>query len=121
MLPPIFQWLKASSDVTNIIGNAPTKAYRHGEAPQNTVAPYLTWQVISGTPHNELSAVPDGDRYSIQVDCMHSTDLGIEQLAKAVRDAIEPHAHMVAMPINNRDAETKLYRISLQFDVLQNR
>jgi hypothetical protein len=120
MLPPIYQWLKASSAVKALIGANP-KAYRHGEAPQNTVAPYVTWQVISGTPHNELSNVPNGDRYSIQVDCMSLTDKGIEDLAKAVRDAIEPNAHMVAMPVNGRDAETKLFRIAMQFDVLHNR
>lgn len=120
MLPPIFAWLKASSAVTALIGTMP-KAYRHGEAPQNTVAPYVTWQIVSGTPHNELSSVPIGDRYSVQVDCFHTSDSGIETLAKAVRDAIEPHAHLVSIPINNRDFETKLYRIALQFDVLQNR
>lgn len=41
---------------------------------------------------------------------------GLIDLAKAVRDAIEPYAHMVAIPFNSRDTETRLYRMTLQFD-----
>lgn len=118
MLPPVFTWLKASSAVKTLIGNTP-KAYRHGDAPQDVVAPYVTWAVVAGVPDNELSAVPVSDRYTIQVDCWSLTDKGVEDLAKAVRNAIEPYAHMTSIPVNNRDAETKLYRMALQFDVLQ--
>lgn len=120
MLPPIYTWLKASNAVKAIIGNTP-RAYRHGEAPQDVTQPYVTWALVAGVPDNELSAVPQSDRYTVQVDCWHQTDTGIESLAAAVRNAIEPYAHMTAIPINNRDAETKLYRIALQFDVLQTR
>ena len=120
MLPPIYTWLKASNAVKNIIGTTP-RAYRHGDAPQDTTKPYVTWALVGGVPDNELSSVPVSDRYTIQVDCWHNTDKGVEDLAEAVRDAVESHAHMTSMPINGRDAETKLYRIALQFDVLQNR
>lgn len=120
MLPPIYTWLKASNAVKAIIGNTP-RVYRHGEAPQDIAQPYVTWALVAGVPDNELSAVPKSDRYTVQVDCWHQTDAGIESLATAIRNAIEPYAYMTAIPINNRDAETKLYRIALQFDVLQTR
>jgi hypothetical protein len=119
MLPTVYTWLKTTA-VQAIIGTPP-RAYRHGDAPQDTTKPYVTWVMVSGVPDNELSAVAKSDRYTIQFDCWHQTDAGVESLATAVRNAVEPYGHMTNMPINNRDAETKLYRIALQFDILQNR
>jgi hypothetical protein len=113
LLPPIFALLKAAPAVVAIVA---AKIYRHGIAPQGTVAPYIVWSVISGVPENNLSDAPPIDRMTIQVDCYHATDAGIETLATAVRDAIEPAAHMTSMPINQRETDTQLYRIGLQFD-----
>ena len=119
MLPPIYTWLK-TSEVQDIIGTPP-RAYRHSSAPQDTTKPYVTWQVISGVPENNLTDLPPVDRITVQVDCWHQTDAGIEQLATAVRDAIEPYAHMTGIVINLREPETKLYRIGLQFDIWHDR
>jgi hypothetical protein len=33
-----------------------------------------------------------------------------------VRNAIEPYAHMTGAPIDQRDADTKLWRMALQVD-----
>jgi len=120
MLPLIFTWLKASNAVKTIIGNTP-RAYRHGDAPQDVTQPYVTWALVAGVPDNDISGLPPSDRYTVQLDCWHTTDKGVEDLAKAVRDAVQPYGHMTSMPINNRDNETKLYRIALQFDILQSR
>jgi hypothetical protein len=116
MLPPIYTWLKADSAVTAIIGSPP-RAYRHQSAPQDTTRPYVTWNMVTGVPENTLSELPKIDRITVDIDCWHQTDAGVEALAVAVRDAIEPYAHMTGMPINLREPETKLYRIGLQFDV----
>lgn len=120
MLPPIFAYLKAAAPVTGILGTTP-KAYRHGAAPQGTVAPYVVWSVISDVPENNLSDLPPVDRVTVQVDCYHTTDAGIEALATAVRDALEPHGHMTGMPVNQRETETQLFRSALQFDIWLNR
>lgn len=116
MFPPVFQTLKASADVKAIVGTNPPRIYRHGEAPQNVERPYITWALIAGTPENNLSDPPPVDRQSVQVDCWHQTDSGIEVLAEAVRDAIEPTAHMTGTLIDLREQETRLYRVSMQFD-----
>jgi len=116
MFPPVFQTLKASADVKNIVGSNPPRIYRHGSAPQDTSRPYITWSVISDVPENQLSDLPTADRSTVQVDCWHQTDAGIELLAEAVRDAVEPYAHMTGIPIDLRETETKLFRIGLQFD-----
>jgi hypothetical protein len=115
MLPPIFQTLKSAGAVTAILGATP-KVYRHGSAPQDVVAPYVTWSVIAGVPENNLSSTPQIDRLPVQVDCWHTTDTGIEALAVAVRNALEGVCHMTGILLDEREPETKLYRISLQFD-----
>lgn len=121
MLPPIFQLLKNSAEVKAIVGTNPPRIFRYNDVPQDTQRPYVSWFVIDAQPENSLSDLPTVDRMSVQVDCWHPTDAGIERLAQAVRDAIEPHAHMTGMPINARERETKLYRIALQFDFWHDR
>lgn len=121
MLPPVFQILKASAAVKAIVGTNPPRIYRHGRAPQDATRPYVTWQVVSGVPENHLSDTPPVDRMSVQVDCWHPSDAGIEDLASAVRDAGEAAGHCTGVIVDERDAETKLYRLSLQFDFFTDR
>lgn len=113
MLPPIYATLKASP-VDALTGG---RIFRHGSAPQDVAAPYVTWFAF-GAPENQLSGPPPLDRMTVQVDCWHADDAGVEQLATAVRDAIEPHAHMTSMPIDDQEPDTRLYRMALQFDWL---
>lgn len=116
MLPPIFATLKASQEVKNIVGTNPPRIYRHDSAPQDASRPYVTWFLVSGVPENNLSELPPVDRIAVEIDCWHQTDAGIDLLASAVRDAIEPYAHMTAVVVNLREPETKLFRIGMQFD-----
>lgn len=122
MLPPVFQWLKASADLKAIVGTNPPRIYRHGAAPQQSDGrpmpdPYVTWFVVGLAPQNNLSDPPPTDRMNVQIDCWHQTDAGIELLSAAVRDAMEPHCHMTGVIANLREPETRLYRIGLRFDV----
>ena len=126
MLPPVFQWLKASTAVKNIVGTNPPRIYRHGIAPQTTdgaamTQPYVTWFVVTDQPENNLSDPPPVDRYGVQIDCWHQTDSGVELLAEAVRDAMELQCHMTGMIANLREPETRLYRMGLTFDVWHGR
>jgi hypothetical protein len=113
MLPPIYTTLQASTAVVALVG---TRVYRHGRAPQNVGKPYVTWTLIAGVPENQLSGLPPMDRQTVQIDCWHPTDEGCEALATAVRDAIEPYAHMTGAPIDQRETDTKLWRMALQID-----
>lgn len=120
MLPAVFPLLRDAAAVTALIGTAPVRAYRHGSAPQNVAAPYVTWFLLSGEPQNVLDEVPRADRQTVQVDCWSDNagtgSAGIDALAKAVRDAIEPHAHMTAVSGDSQDPDTRRYRISMTFD-----
>jgi hypothetical protein len=117
MLPPIYSILTDSAAVTTIIGANPTRAYRHRSAVQDTTRPYVTWALAGGIPENELSAAPVVDRMSVDIDCWHLSDEGVEQLAAAVRDAVEASGHVTGISPNLREAETKLYRITIQADI----
>jgi hypothetical protein len=120
MFPPVFQTLKASNAVKNIVGTNPPRIYDFGKAPQRPdnlplSDPYITWFAF-GTPENQLSGTPPVDRMTVQMDCYHQTSTGCKALATAARDACESVAHMTGMPVNEQETETKLYRIALEFD-----
>lgn len=116
MLPEVYPILRDDPGVAALIAG---RVYRHGSAPVKVEAPYVTWFVVTGLPENSISEIPRADRYEIQVDCWSvntgSGSRGIETLAEAVRDALEPYAHMTAISLDERDTETQRYRISMQF------
>lgn len=113
MLPPVFLTLQASSAVVRLVG---TRIWRHNTAPQDGPRPYVTWFLVTGLPENHLSGLPPMDRMTVQIDCWATSDEQAEELAVAVRDAIEPYAHMTGQPIDARDPLTKLWRMALEFD-----
>lgn len=116
MMPPVFQALKASTAVKDIVGTNPPRIYRHGEAPTQTDKPYITWFLVSGVPENNLSNTPPVDRQTVQVDYWHPTAAGIDLLSDAGRDALELVATMTNVILDQRDLESRLYRIAQQFD-----
>lgn len=125
MLPQVFQMLKASTAVKDIVGSNPPRIYRHGSAPPkkegDPLVAYITWFLVSGIPENNLSDPPPVDRMSVQVDCWHPTDAGVDLLSTAARDALELFGHMTGVVINEREPETKLYRMALEFDLFTGR
>lgn len=115
MTAPVFQALKASATVKNIVGTNPPRIW-HVDAPQDRERPYITWFEVVGTPENTLSETPATDRSTVQVDCWHKTQQGAQLLYESSRDAIEPYAHMTSTVFDGKEPETDLYRKSAQFD-----
>jgi hypothetical protein len=124
MIPNVRQLCQDSADCKAILGD-PVRIYRHGRKPQDVPAPYAVFSMVSGLPHNNLSDLPPGDRVVIQIDHYveqaPNGDQLIETLAKATRDAIEPHAHMTGIVFDGVEPSTKRFRISTQFDFLLSR
>lgn len=112
MIPPIYTVVTGNSSVTALIG---TRFYPAASAPQGVTKPYATYQNISGVPENYINQVPDVDEYGIQVDCFAESYAQVVSLAEAIRDAVEPVAHITAWRGDQRDPETMMYRFS--FDV----
>lgn len=113
MLPPVYETLIADSSMTLLVGD---EIYRHDDAPQGVGKPYIAWST-SIAPENTLSELPGIDRHTVTINCYSKDDAEVAQIAQAVRDAMEPVAHFISMPVNNRDrGGTNLYRMALQFD-----
>lgn len=115
MLPPVFATLAADSGVLDLLGDPP-RVWRHGEAPQDTTRPYAAWHLVVGTPENTLSEAPGMDRCTVQIDCWSPTSAAVVVLAEAVRNAVEPLAHMTGVVVDERERATKLYHLAMQFD-----
>lgn len=119
MFPSIFQIIAADSDVLGILGTDPVRFYPHGRAEQEGEAPYATWFVVSGIPDNSISELPRVDRHDVQVDCWSGNtgdgSAQVKALALAIRNAVEPFAHMTIAPFDNVDPDTKRNRITMQF------
>lgn len=118
MLPNVYQVLRNDSTVKSTVG---TRIYRHGSAPQDVTKPYITWFVVTGTPQDVLNAPPCHDFDTVQIDCWSETDTQIETLAYAVRAALDGQLISNRIIIDNRETDTKLYRIALEADFIASR
>jgi len=94
---------------------------RHGEVAQTETRPYIVWQIVTGLAFDNLSAPPGGDFTTVQIDCYHKADAGVEQMAEAVRAALDGALIVNRVVVNNRDPETKLYRVGLEADFIDQR
>lgn len=119
ILPPVFETLKANPAVRAALGENPLRIWRI-TVPETMHQPltqdYVTWFLLTSAPINNLSDLPPADRQTVQVDCWSPTDKGVADLATLVRDTLEPVVHMTAINIHDREIDTRLWRISLQFD-----
>lgn len=112
LLPLVYKTLLASSSVVDLVDD---RVYRHGEAPEGVVAPYVTWFIVTAPAENVLDGRPPVDRHELQVDIWSNNDGGgddgVEAVAEVVRDVLEEEHHVNGIIINGRDPETKRYRI----------
>lgn len=115
MYPPIFSTLAGSSTVNSLLGQASPRIYPVGQAPQGSESPYVVHQLVTGSPENYLGNLPDLDSYTVQFDVYAATVGDARRVALAVRDVIEPLAHVARWGGETRDDASGLCRYS--FDV----
>lgn len=115
MIPPIFPILSTDATVQSLLGTSPMRAWPFGQGPHSPTYPYATWQIVIGTPENYLGETPDIDGTTIQLDVWAKTAASAEEVAIAIRDALEPHAHMVRFGSTDRDPQTSSYRLSADY------
>jgi len=116
MFAPIFDTLESNAAAVAALGS-PLRAFSFGEVVgQPTATPYLVWQNLSGVPYNYLGQLPDKDDVSLQVDVYDATAAGARQTARVARDALEGVCYMVSGPREIKDTDTKLFRVSMDFD-----
>lgn len=118
---PIYSTLIADSAVVAILGPHPSRIYGWGQAPQKAIHPYVVWQLITGSPENNLSDRPDFDNRTIQIDVYATTAEDANTCALALRDAIEPVMHITSWDGESRDPPTNDYRVTFSVDWFVNR
>ena len=122
MYPPIFKVCRADPAVTALLLlDGELRLYPHGRAPQGVVYPYVTWQVINGSPENYLAGRPDTDAFTLQVNCYGNTGTQAQNVAGAIRDAIELTAYVVNWAGDDTDPETNKPYVSFDIDWLVKR
>lgn len=121
MIPPVFTILYASTPVKTLLGSSPLRVFPWGEAPENVTKPYATYIVFSGEPENTLGEAPELDNLRTQIDIWAETVSSCVSVSEAVRDALEPSAHMTSFSSSSPDIETKLFHQRLDFDFFETR
>lgn len=115
MYPPIFATCFADATCRELLGSSPMRLYPFGRAPEDESRPYAVWQTISGQPENYVDAAPDVDSMTTQIDVYATNEADAREVAEAIRDAIEPVAHITSWRGEMLDNGTELRRYS--FDV----
>lgn len=87
-----------------------------GFAPQGVALPYVVWQTVTGRPENFINQTPDIDKFSIQIDAYGLTEASARAVAKALRDVIEPVAHITSWRGESTDPDTLHKRFSFDVD-----
>lgn len=118
MFPAVYETLRSNAAVVSLVDD---RIGRHGEVAQTEVRPYIVWQIVVGQPFDSLSSAPCGDFTTVQIDCYHQTDAGIQQLAEAVRAALDADLIVNRVRVNIRDPDTRLYRVGLEADFITDR
>ncbi len=106
----IFKVVANNNKCKELLGESPTRFYPHGIEHDET--PYAVYQVVAGSPENNLSHRPDCDSHVIQVDAYAKTYQQTLEIGVAIRDAIELNCHITSWRGIYRESETKLFRLS---------
>ncbi|KRD71448.1 DUF3168 domain-containing protein [Lysobacter sp. Root96] len=117
MLPPVYQTIQ-SPELSAIVGD---KIGRHGSIEQGTQAPYVTWSLVSGQPYDQLSGTPPSDFMPTQIDSWSMDDAQVEVMASTIRTSLDAARICNRIVINQREPDTKLYRIGIEADFITHR
>lgn len=121
MNPPIFEILNRSVQVRLQLGSNPLRVYPWDRAPQNPVYPYACYNMYNAVPENYLGKVPDIDNKGTQLIIYSKNTSKLELCYRAVRDAIEPEAHMTNFQTIDKDDDTDDYAVIMDFDFWEDR
>lgn len=116
MNPPLFSILNNSAPVKALLGSNPLRIFPWGRAPKEVKKPYGVYVVYNAIPENYLGEVPDIDNKGTQLNIYADTSESLQNCFIAIRDAIEPLAHMTSFATPDLDADTDLYSCRMEFD-----
>ncbi|ETF00682.1 hypothetical protein W822_20010 [Advenella kashmirensis W13003] len=124
MLPSVFPVLNVPG-IQSYVGALDPRIYDFGSAPQDVTKPYMTFRNVADAPYEQVSGAPCGDFDSVQIDIYAGPDDSerstVRGLARAVREALDDAGIANRLIIQMREADTKLFRISIEADFITNR
>lgn len=116
MTPRLFDWLSDDPATQQLLlGDDGVKVYQAGLSPAKVPSPYVTWQVITGETENYLDEKPDMDSPRVRLNCWAGDSGTANEVAVAVRDALEEYGHQVAWIGDDQDEQTGRYVVRFDF------
>jgi Protein of unknown function (DUF3168) len=115
VIPPIYNWLVADSQITAIVGD---RIYGSGVASQEDGAPegpHIVYQIIAKDSPMYLGRYQDHDYDRVQIHCWSYDEAQAGQLANLCRSALNPYGNLVGGAIADQDFDTRMYRCGFDF------
>ena len=110
METPFFATVAASAAVQDLLGSPP-RVYPWGENTDSPVVyPYVTFQLVSGTPESQLAGGSRVDEGTLQVDIWAKNADDTRAVRAALRDAVEPKCRITSWRGESKDPNTGSYR-----------
>lgn len=116
MNPQLFEILSNDAAVTDLLGTNPVRIFPWGRAPQKVEKPYAVYSVYNANPENYLDSVPDIYNKGTQINVYANSSKSLEDCFIAIRDSLEPSAHMTSYTTPDQDSETNLFSCRMEFD-----
>jgi hypothetical protein len=107
---PIVSTLKASAEVTALLGSNPLRVYED-IAPHKTPHPYVIWSVVTANPQNNLDCSANTDHVSFQIVVYDNYQTRASEIRQVIRRALELHCYVTNIHPNNfeRIADTNIF------------
>ena len=87
-------------------------------AKRNADPPYITYQVIFGTPYNVLKGAPEDGRKVIQVNCISKTYEEAKEISEAVIASINESIAYLTNEGDDYFNQTQNHRVRLDFALI---
>lgn len=117
MITQTYPILAGDAAVTALIGD---NLFRVA-APQTTVAPYVVIGGVATEPIVYLNRAPDVDYDRVQIHAWAEDFDTAAAIYDACRKALDPHGYMAGGYIEDRDPETKLFRVGFDWSFWDDR
>lgn len=87
-------------------------------APDSVTAPYITYQLIGGMPHNLMAGAPQTERKVFQINCISNTYSNAKAIAEAVKGAVNASIAYVTSEADDYFPQTQNHRVRLDIALI---
>lgn len=120
----IFEYLKNDSEITNFFGEGNDfKIFPHGFGLQNlnNVNCYVVYQIITGSPQNNLTKPPKSDNFTLSFRVVSKTLQNLNLGKKILINSLEKVGYIQSFDDEGVDLDTKLFYSVFTYTYFQQR